>query len=113
VKLRGSRNVGETTSIVDNKDLKLLPNINVGVTIVAAEHNNVLVVPREALRIDDSKPYVLQIDVASHELKRRNVETSLSNLTQVEVTHGLAAKDIVAISSANGKPIGDGTQVKF
>jgi HlyD family secretion protein len=113
VKLRGSRNVGETTSIVDNKDLKLLPNINVGVTIVAAEHNNVLVVPREGLRIDDSKPYVLQIDVASHELKRRNVETSLSNLTQVEVTHGLAAKDIVAISSANGKPIGDGTQVKF
>ena len=33
---RGSRNVGETTSIVDNEDLKLLPNINVGVTIVAA-----------------------------------------------------------------------------
>jgi HlyD family secretion protein len=113
VKLRGSRNVGETTSIVDNKDLKLLPNINVGVSIVAAEHNNVLVVPREAVRVDDSKPYVLQVDVASHELKRRNVETSLSNLTQVEVTHGLAAKDIVAISSGNGKPIGDGTQVKF
>ncbi len=113
VKLRGSRNVGETTSIVDNKDLKLLPNINVGVTVVAAEHNNVLVVPREAVRMDDSKPYVLQVDVASHELKRRNVETSLSNLTQVEVTHGLAAKDIVAISSGNGKPIGDGTQVKF
>lgn len=113
VKLRGSRNVGETTSIVDNQDLKLLPNVNVGVTVVAAEHNNVLVVPREALRVDDSKPYVLQVDVASHELKRRNVETSLSNLTQVEVTHGLAAKDVVAISSANGKPIGDGTQVKY
>ena len=61
VKLRGSRNVGETTSIVDNKDLKLLPNINVGVTIVAAEHDNVLVVPREAVRMDDSKPYVLQV----------------------------------------------------
>jgi HlyD family secretion protein len=111
VKLRGSRNVGETTSIVDNKDLKLLPNTNVGVTIVAAEHKNVLVVPREAVRMDDSKPYVLQ--VVGHELKRQDVETSLSNLTQVEVTHGLAAKDVVAISSANGKPIGDGTQVKF
>jgi HlyD family secretion protein len=113
VKLRGSRNVGETTSIVDNKDLKLLPNINVGVTIVAAEHKDVLVVPREAVRMDDSKPYVLQVEVASHELKRRNVETSLSNLTQVEVTRGLSAKDLVAISSWNGKPIGDGTQVKF
>ncbi|MGA7293912.1 MAG: efflux RND transporter periplasmic adaptor subunit [Terriglobales bacterium] len=111
VKLHGSRNVGETTSIVDNSDLKLLPNINVGVTIVAAEHNHVLVVPREAVRMDDSKPYVLE--VSGHELKRRNVETSLSNLTLVEVTHGLSANDVVAINSSNGKPIGDGTQVKF
>jgi HlyD family secretion protein len=111
VKLRGSRNVGETTSIIDNKDLKLLPNINVGVTIVAAEHDNVLVVPREAVRIDDTKPYVLQ--VVGNELKRQDVETSLSNLTQVEVTRGLSAKDVVAISSWNGKPIGDRTQVKF
>ena len=111
VKLRGSRNVGETTSIVDNKDLKLLPNINVGVTIVTAEHDNVLVVPREAVRMDDAKPYVLL--VAGHELKRRDVETSLSNLTQVEITRGLSAKDVVAISSWNGKPIGDQTQVKF
>jgi HlyD family secretion protein len=71
----------------------------------------VLVVPREAVRIDDSKPYVLE--VSGHELKRRDVETSLSNLTQVEVTHGVSAKDVVAINSWNGKPIGDGTQVKF
>ena len=111
VKLRGSRNVGETTSVVDNKDLKLLPNINVGVTIIAAEHNNVLVVPREAVRTDDSKPYVLQI--VGHELRRREVQTSLSNLTLVEVTRGLAAKDVVAINSSNGKPIGDRTQVKY
>jgi HlyD family secretion protein len=111
VKLRGSRNVGETTSIVDNSDLKLLPNINVGVTIVAAAHDNVLVLPREAVRMDDSKPYVLL--VAGHELKRREVETSLSNLTQVEIVRGLSANDVVAINSWNGKPIGDGTQVKF
>jgi HlyD family secretion protein len=111
VRLRGSRNVGETTSIVDNSDLKLLPNINVGVTIVAAEHNSVLVVPREAVRMDDGRPYVLQI--AGHELKRRNVETSLANLTQIEVKSGLAAKDLIAISSLNGKPIGEGTLVKF
>lgn len=111
VRLRGSRNVGETTCIVDNKDLKLLPNINVGVTIVTAEHADVLVTPREAVRMDDSKPYVLQI--VGHELKRRDVETSLSNLTQVEVTRGVSANDMVAISSLNGKPLGDGTQVKY
>jgi len=111
VKLRGSRNVGETTCILENKDLKLLPNINVGVTIVTAERENALVVPREAVRMDDSKPYVLQ--VVGHELKRRNVETALSNLTQVELKSGLALNDMVAIGSVNGKPIGDGTQVKF
>ena len=47
--------------------------------------------------MDDSKPYVLQ--VVGHQLKRQEVETSLSNLTQVEVTHGLAAKDVMAINS--------------
>lgn len=111
VKLRGARNVGETTCIVDNKDLKLLPNVNVGVTIVTAAHDGVLVVPREAVRMDDTKPYVLQ--VVGQELKRRDVETSLSNLTQVEVTRGLSARDVIATGSSNGKPIGDGTQVKF
>ena len=111
VKLHGARNVGETTSFVDNKDLKLLPNINVGVTIVTAEHDNVLVVPREALRMDDSKPYVLL--VSGHELKRRDVQTSLFNLTQVEVTRGLSARDVVAIGSWNGKPIGERTQVTY
>ena len=108
---RGPRNVGETISIVDNKDLKLLPSVNVGVTIITAEHDNVLVVPREALRNDDSRPYVLQI--VGHELKRRDVDTALSNLTQVEITRGLSANDVIAIGSVNGKPLGDGMQVKF
>jgi HlyD family secretion protein len=111
VKLHSSRNVGEITSIVDNKDLKLLPNVNVGVTITAAEHDNVLIIPREALRTDDSTPYLLQ--VVDHQLKRRNVETAITNLTQVEITHGVSASDLIAINSTNGKPIADGTQVRF
>jgi HlyD family secretion protein len=110
VKLHGTRNVGETTCIVENQDLKLLPNVNVGVTIVSAVHDNVLVVAREAVRMDDSKPYVLQ--VVGRELKRRNVGISVSNLTQMEVTSGLSQNDVVAINSFNGKPIGEGTQVK-
>ena len=111
MKLHGSRNVGETISIVDNKDMKLLPNINVGVTIATAQRDNALVVPREAVRMDDSKPYVLQ--VIGRQLKRKDVETSISNLTQVEITRGLTLNDTVAISSSNGKTIGDGTQVKY
>jgi len=61
--------------------------------------------------MDDSKPYVLL--VSGRELKRRDVETSLFNLTQVEVTRGLSAKDVVAIGSGNGKPIGERTHVTF
>jgi len=85
--------------------------VNVGVTITAAEHDNVLIIPREALRTDDSTPYVLL--VAGRKLARRNVETALSNLTQVEIRSGLSANDLIAINSINGKPISDGTQVKF
>src|SRR5437870_1224471 len=80
VKLHGTRNVGETTCVVANRDFKLLPNINVGVTIVTAQHDNALTVLREALRLDDGTPYVYQ--VANNQLFRRNVQTAISNLTQ-------------------------------
>jgi len=109
VKLRGSRNVGETTCVVDNKDIRLLPNINVGVTIVVAEHSNVLTLQRDALRIDDSKPYVFRI-VENH-LKRQTIEFSLQNLTRVEITSGLAEGDSVALP-AEDKPLVDGAAVK-
>ena len=110
VKLRGTRNVGETASTVENSDLKLLPNINVGVTIVVAEHRNVLAAPREAVRMDDSTPYVLQ--VVDNELRRRNVQTGVSDLTQVEIGDGLADKALVALSALNNKPLHDRAPVK-
>jgi len=49
----------------------------------------------------------------NHELKRRDVELSLTNVTQAEVTHGLSAHDVIAISSVNGKPLSEGMQVKY
>jgi HlyD family secretion protein len=110
VKLHGTRNVGETTCVVDNQDFKLLPNVNVGVTIITSEHRNVLTIPREALRQDDSKPYVLQI--VNNELKRRDVQTSISNLTQVEISSGLSENAEVALTSTNSKPLYNGVTVK-
>jgi HlyD family secretion protein len=110
VKLHGTRNVGETTCIVANEDFKLLPNINVGVTIVTAEHDNALTIPREALRQDDTVPYVLQ--VVNNELSRRNVQTSISNLTRAEITSGVSEGAIVATGSINSKPLHDKLPVK-
>ena len=110
VKLRGTRNVGETTIVVDNKDGRLLPNVNVGVTIVTTEHDNVLIIPREALHLDDNKPYVYQI--VDGELKRHPIQTSVSNLTNVEVTSGLTAGSMVALSATNSWPLRDGLKAK-
>ncbi len=109
VKLRVSRNVGETTCIVDNKDLRLLPNVNVGVTIVVAEHSGVLTLQRDALRIDENKPYVFRM-VDNH-LKHQTIEFSLQNLTSVEITSGLSEGDVVALP-AEDKPLVDGALVK-
>ncbi len=110
VKLRGSRNVGEVTCTVDNQDGRLLPNINVGVTIITAEHSRVLTVLREAVRMDDTKPYVYQ--VVDGVLRRRGVEVSLQNLTRVEITAGLPENAVVALASTDSKPLTDGARVQ-
>ena len=110
VKLHGNRNVGETTCLIDNQDLRLLPNINVGVTIVVAEHSNVLTLQRDALHIDDGTPYVFRI-IDNH-LKRQAITFSLQNLTRVEVTSGLSEGDAVAMPAEEIKPLSDGAAVK-
>jgi HlyD family secretion protein len=110
VKLLGSRNVGEITTTLNNSDFKLLPNINVTVQIITAEHDNVLVIPREAVRMDDIAPYVYLIE--NDELKRRPVKTSIVNLTQAEVTLGLSANQVVALGSLSMKPLRDHQTVK-
>lgn len=63
----GTRNVGEFTCMVSNPGEKLLPNVNVNLVIVTAEHPNALTVPREAIHQDDGRQFVLQI--ADGELK--------------------------------------------
>ena len=110
VKLRVSRNVGETTCLIDNRDLRLLPNINVGVTIVVAEHRDVLTLQRDALHLNDSKPYVFRI--LDNHAKLQPVDFSLQNLTRVEITSGLAEGDVVALSAEESKPITDGAAVR-
>jgi HlyD family secretion protein len=111
VRLRGNRNVGETTCLIDNNDLRLLPNINVGVTIVTAQHNDVLTLQRDALRMDDSRPYVYRID--GDRLHQQTVSFSLQNLTRVEITSGLSEGDKVALPADEQKPLVDGAKIKI
>jgi HlyD family secretion protein len=110
VRLIGTRNVGETTCIVDNQDFKLLPNINVGVTVVTGEHQNALTVPREAVHLDNSKTFVYEI--VNNELQRRDIQTAISNLTQVEIASGVTEKALLALASTNSKALREGVTVK-
>jgi len=110
VKHNGARNVGEVTCVLDNRDLKLLPNVNVGVNIIVAQHENALTVLREAVHMDDSKPYVYE--VVDGVLKRRDLEVSLQNLTRVEITHGVGENAVIALSSRDPRPLADGASVK-
>lgn len=110
VKLHTSRNVGETTCTIDNHDERLLPNVNVGVTIVVAEQNNVLTLQRDALHVDDSKLYVYRI--VDNRLQRRPVEISLQNLTRVEISNGLSEGANIALPAEEPRPLFDGARVK-
>jgi len=112
VKLRGTRNVGEVTCTVDNSDLKLLPNVNVGVTIVTGEHRAVLTVPREAIRQDDGKVFVYEIN-KNNELQRRDIQISIATLTRVEVTGGIEEHATVALGAVNSKPLHTGLSVRI
>ncbi len=110
VTVHGSRTVGEVTCDVANDDLKLLPNINVNVTIITAKRDNALLVPREAVHQNDSRKYLYE--VVNGELQRRYVETGVSDLTRIEITSGIKDDSLVALGAIRGQILKDGMEVR-
>ena len=108
---RGTRMVGEVTCVIENSDLKLLPNTNVSVAVVMARQPNALTIPREAIHQDEGGQYVFE--VVNGELRRRNVTTSVSNLTRVEVTSGLSDNAVLALGALNMQSLKGGMAVKL
>jgi len=108
--LHGTRTVGEITCEIDNRDGKLLPNINVNVSILTAREDNALTVSREAMHQEDHVHFVYQI--VDGKLKRVNVETAVFNLTRIQVTKGLEDGAEVALGSSNGAPLQPGASVR-
>jgi HlyD family secretion protein len=106
----GTRMVGEVTCVVENSDLKLLPNTNVSVAVVTMRQQNALTVPREAIHQDAEGQYVFE--VVKGELKRRNVTTSVSNLTRIQVTSGLSDNAVLALGALNMQSLKGGMAVK-
>lgn len=110
VTMVGTRTVGEITSEVDNADRKLLPNVNVNVSIIAARHDNALTVSREAVHDVDGKRYVYKI--VNDKILAQEVQTGLSSLTRVEVVKGIPEGALIALGAINAQPLRNGMDIK-
>jgi HlyD family secretion protein len=110
VTMVGPRTVGEITSEIENADRKLLPNVNVNVSIITARHDDTLTVSREAVHDADGKRYVYQI--ADDKIQAREVETGLSSLTRVEIVNGISDGSTIALGAVNGQPLHNGMDIK-
>ncbi len=106
-----TRSVGESIITVDDAHGDLLPNTNVTVTVTETRRDNVLTVPREALRNDMSGNFVYRI--AGGRLIRTSVQVGVVNLTSVEITGGLSANEQVVLGPAvSGQDLLNGLEVK-
>ena len=110
VTMVGTRTVGEITSEIDNSDRKLLPNVNVNVSIISARHDNALTVSREAVHDVDGKRYVYKIE--EDKILAQEVQTGLSSLTRVEVLKGIPEGALIALGAINSQPLRTGMDVK-
>jgi HlyD family secretion protein len=110
VTMVGTRTVGEITSEIDNSDRKLLPNVNVNVSIISARHDNALTVSREAVHDVDGKRYVYKIE--DDKILAQEVQTGLSSLTRVEVLKGIPEGAVIALGAINAQPLRNGMDIK-
>jgi HlyD family secretion protein len=110
VTMVGTRTVGEITCEIQNADRKLLPNVNVNVSIVTAQHANALTIPRESVHDLEGKRFVYQI--LDDKLHSQEVHTGITSLTRVEVVQGLAEGAQVALSAVNPTTLHSGMEVK-
>lgn len=110
VTMVGTRTVGEITCEIQNSDRKLLPNVNVNVSIITAQHANALTVSRESVHDLDGKRYVFQI--VDDKLRSLDVQTGITSLTRVEVVQGLAEGAQIALGAVNPQVLHNGMEVK-
>ena len=95
ISTRGSRNVGEVLCSVNNEAAELLPNTNVNVKIRVAERENVLTLPRSAVRTNGAKRYVFVVE--DNRVKSREVTVGISNPTTYEILAGVTEQDTIAL----------------
>lgn len=106
----GTRSVGEIICEIANSDHKLLPNVNVNVSIVTAKRESALTVSREAVHDVDGRRVVYEIEKGK--IRSRDVQTGTSSLTRVEILSGLNEGTQIALGALNAQPMHNGLEVK-
>ena len=106
----GTRAVGEITCEISNADHKLLPNVNVNVTIITAKRESALTVSREAVHDFDGRRVVYEIE--NSKIKARDVQTGTSSLTRVEILSGINEGSQIALGALNAQSLRNGMEVK-
>jgi len=105
-----TRTVGEALIEIDDGDGGLLPDTNVTVLVTTSTQPNTLTVPREALYVENGKPFVFK--VVGDELVRTPVVAGTPNLTVAPIISGLQEGDLVATVSTSGLPLQEGIPIK-
>jgi HlyD family secretion protein len=91
----GTRQVGEVVCLIENPKRELLPGNNVNVEIRAEAAENVLSIPKEALRNEKGQEGVYVL--AGNAIEWRPVKLGIGNTTRTQVTSGLSQSDSVAL----------------
>ncbi|MGA3211768.1 MAG: efflux RND transporter periplasmic adaptor subunit, partial [Terriglobales bacterium] len=106
-----TRNVGEITCRVNNGDRKLLPNVNVSLSIITGQAQSVVLALREAVHEENGQRFVYEVD--GGRTHHRNVTTGISNLTQIEIRQGVGENAALALGTTDGQPLRDNMPVRI
>lgn len=101
----GTRQVGEVTGIIENKDGTLLPGTNINASIESEVTSNALTIPKEALRREGSQSgvYVLEGNI----VRWRAVQLGTSSVTHAQILEGVKENEWVALPTDQALHDGD------
>lgn len=93
---------------ITNSDNNLIIGFDAKLSILVAEHENVLQIPVEALVIEEGEKFVYIYDKATSTAVKKEVKTGVSSESHYEVLEGLNEGDQVIINSSK---VSDGASV--
>ncbi len=99
----------EVKVTVDNVDRRLRPGMTAVVDIILERHKNVLTLPAEAIKPNDSVSLVAGVG-KDRKTGDRKITTGLKNDAEVEITTGVSEGDTVEIPKISAK---DRRKIKF